>query len=193
MQFIECPLVRLGTVFYISAYTNQTFMAKKKTSSSEKYNRIGLPSGVQETLVPHLQQLLANYHLFYMNTRGFHWNIQGRKFFELHVKFEDLYNNLQTKIDEIAERILTLGKSPVHAYSDYIEMSEIKEVKNVSSGDECVQSVLDSLKTLLMMQREVAAIAQEAGDEGTNAQMSDYIREQEKLVWMYSSFLGSGF
>ncbi len=170
-------------------------MAKKKTSApaKSKYNRIGLEQGIQETLVPHLQQLLANYHIFYMNTRGFHWNIQGRKFFELHVKFEELYNNLQVKIDEVAERILTLGKSPVHAYSDFIEMSEIEEKKNVSSGDECVTAILDSLKTILVMQREVAVIAQEAGDEGTNAQMSDYIREQEKMVWMYSSFLESGF
>lgn len=170
-------------------------MVKKKSATAPlaKYNRIGLAPGVQETLVPHLQQLLANYHLFYMNTRGFHWNIRGRKFFELHVKFENLYNDLQTKIDEIAERILTLGKSPIHSFSDYIEMSEIQEIKNVSSGDDCVNAVLDSLKTILVMQREVASLAQEAGDEGTNAQMSDYIREQEKMVWMYSSFLESGF
>jgi starvation-inducible DNA-binding protein len=173
-------------------------MAKSKSVSSKsatqpKYSRIGLEQGIQEKLVPHLQQLLANYHLFYMNTRGFHWNIRGRKFFELHVKFEELYNNLQLKIDEIAERILTLGKVPVHSFSDYIEMSEITEIKDITSGDDCVNAILESFKTVLVMQREVALMAQEAGDEGTNSQMSDYIREQEKMVWMYSSFLEEGF
>lgn len=172
-------------------------MAKSKASSSssskKKSNMIGLGQDVTDTLVPHLQQLLANYHLFYMNTRGFHWNIRGRKFFELHVKFEELYNNLQLKIDEVAERILTLGKSPVHSFSDYIEMSEIQEIKNASSGDVCVKAVLESFRTILIIQREIVVLAQEAGDEGTNSQMTDYIREQEKLVWMYSSFLEEGF
>lgn len=151
-------------------------------------NRIGLDSQKSNELIEKLNHLLANYQVFYMNTRGFHWNIKGEKFFELHLKFEELYNDLILKIDEIAERILTLGGTPMHSYSDYINSSEIKEVKNCSSSKETVDSVLDSFQKMLISQRAILDLAGEANDEGTSALMSDYIREQEKLVWMYSSF-----
>lgn len=152
-------------------------------------NRIGIDTENANELILRLNTLLANYHIYYMNVRGFHWNIKGEKFFELHVKFEELYNDLILKIDEIAERILTLGGTPIHSYSDFLTMSAIKEVKDATTADVTVHSVLDSFKQLLVMQREILSLAAEANDEGTSALMSDYIREQEKLVWMYSAFL----
>lgn len=155
----------------------------------KKLNRIGLDAEKGELLANKLNQLLANYQVFYMNTRGFHWNIKGEKFFELHLKFEELYNDLILKIDEIAERILTLGGTPIHSYSDYLSQSQIAEVKNCDSAKETVENVLDSFQKMLILQREILEISGEAGDEGSNALMSDYIREQEKLVWMYSAFM----
>ena len=68
--------------------------------------RIGLNRAASEETANKLNELLANYQVFYMNSRGFHWNIKGDKFFELHLKFEELYNDSLIKIDEIAERIL---------------------------------------------------------------------------------------
>ena len=88
---------------------------------------IGLNASKSEKLATKLNTLLANYQLFYINTRGFHWNIKGDNFFELHLKFEEIYNNLQLKIDEIAERILTLGYTPLHSYSAYLKNAGIKE------------------------------------------------------------------
>lgn len=155
----------------------------------KKLNRIGLDAEKGAILANKLNQLLANYQVFYMNTRGFHWNIKGEKFFELHLKFEELYNDLILKIDEIAERILTLGGTPIHSYSDYLSQSQIAEVKNCNSAKETVENVLDSFQKMLILQREILEISGEAGDEGSNALMSDYIREQEKLVWMYSAFM----
>ena len=93
------------------------------------------------------------------------------------------------KVDEVAERILTLGHTPLHTFSDYTSLSTVKEAKNVSNGKEAMQSILDAFRTLIALQRKIADAASEAGDEGTNAQMSDYIREQEKMVWMYSAYL----
>lgn len=154
-------------------------------------NRIGLDSEKTNELIVKLNDLLSNYHIFYMNLRGFHWNIKGEKFFELHLKFEELYDNIILKIDEIAERILTLGGTPLHTFTDYLAISEIKEQKNMTEAIETVTSVLDSFKVLLIKQRIILDIAGEAGDEGSNALMSDYIREQEKLVWMYSAFLNN--
>ena len=150
--------------------------------------------GLKETdLTPiseRLNQLLANYSIFYQNTRGAHWNIKGQEFFTLHPKFEELYNNLVLKIDEIAERILTLGATPNHNYSDYLNLSTIKESKEVSDGTKCVENILASFKIVIDLQRELLEITEAAGDEGTNSQMSDYITEQEKEVWMYNSYLG---
>ena len=152
-------------------------------------NAIGLNEQGSKDLAAKLNILLANYHLFYINVRGYHWNIKGEKFFELHVKFEELYNNIVLKIDEIAERIKTLGETPLHTYTDYLQQSAITERKNVSSGNDAVQDILDALKQLLLLQRDILNISAEANDEGTNALMSDYIREQEKIVWMYNAYL----
>ncbi|MAC95572.1 MAG: DNA starvation/stationary phase protection protein [Flavobacteriales bacterium] len=152
-------------------------------------NSIGLEKDKSAKLAEKLNELLANYSIFYQNTRGYHWNIKGEKFFELHVKFEELYNDLILKIDEVAERILTLGHTPEHSYSAYAKTSSIKISDKVTDGVEAVKNILDSFKTIIIMQREILELSGDADDEGTNALMSDYIREQEKLVWMYSAFL----
>lgn len=156
----------------------------------ENLNAIGLDTAKSERLAQKLNHLLANYSLFYQNTRGYHWNIKGEKFFELHLKFEELYNDLLIKIDEVAERILTLGHAPDHRYSNYNQISSIKESTEVTNGIKAVENILYAFKTIIALQRELLDLSADAGDEGTNALMSDYIREQEKLVWMYSAFLG---
>lgn len=152
-------------------------------------NSIGLDAEKSSELAAKLNILLANYSIFYQNTRGYHWNIKGEKFFELHLKFEELYNDLFIKIDEVAERILTLDSAPAHRYSDYGKVSSISESIEVSDGFKAVNEILESFKTIIPLQRELLVLSAETGDEGTNALMSDYIRAQEKLVWMYSAFL----
>jgi starvation-inducible DNA-binding protein len=150
---------------------------------------IGLDKVQSKDIAERLNQLLSNYQVFYMNARGFHWNIKGDKFFELHAKFEELYNDSLVKIDEIAERILTLGSVPTHTYSDYIATSQVKERRNISDGRDAVAAIIEGFQSLLVVERDLLSLSAEAEDEGTNALMSDYIREQEKLVWMYSAFL----
>jgi len=152
-------------------------------------NHIGLDTEQSKNLSQKLNMLLAAYQLFYINVRGLHWNIKGDKFFELHIKFEELYIDSFEKIDEIAERIVTLGVTPLHSYTAYLENSSIKEATNVSEARESVQTVLDGFAELLKLEREILKISDQAEDEGTNALMSDYIREHEKSVWMYSAFL----
>lgn len=152
-------------------------------------NAIGLDAKKSKQLADRLNELLANYSVFYQNTRGYHWNIKGEKFFELHLKFEELYNNLLLKIDEVAERILTLGHAPNHRYSEYMKTSKIKESTQVSDGKQAVQNILNSFQVIIGLQRGLLELSADTNDEGTNALMSDYIREQEKLVWMYSAFL----
>jgi len=152
-------------------------------------NRIGLDSQKSKELAILLNDLLANYSILYQNARSYHWNIKGDKFFELHLKFEELYNNLLLKIDEIAERILTLGHVPEHKYTEYLRQSTIQESNEITDGKKAIEEVLASYKTILTKQRHILNLSAEINDEGTNALMSDYLREQEKLVWMYSAYL----
>lgn len=165
-------------------------MNQKINLKRRKMNNIGLNTEKSKQLAKQLNDLLANYQVFYTNTRGYHWNIKGEKFFELHLKFEELYNDLVLKVDEIAERILNLGARPAHNFSEYLKTADIKETSNLTGAQETVNSVLESLKILLVKQLTILELSGEADDEGTNALMSDYIREQEKLVWMYNAFMG---
>ena len=152
-------------------------------------NNIGLDIEKSKELVNQLNDLLANYQIFYQNLRGFHWNIKGEKFFELHLKFEELYNDAVIKVDEIAERVLTLGGTPYHTMEDYIANSEIKSVKSDNIKTEAVTHVIDNFSTLISKERKILALSGDADDEGTNSLMSDYITQSEKVVWMLSSFM----
>ncbi len=158
-------------------------------TNKKALNGIGKKKKKCKQLSNKLNLLLANYQVMYMNTRGLHWNVKGEKFFELHLKFEELYNNFQIKIDEIAERVLTLGETPMHSYSEYLKHSDIQPVTNMSNGKSGVKLLLESFQSILLIQRAILDLSGEAGDEGTNALMSDYIREQEKLVWMLNAYL----
>ncbi len=153
-----------------------------------KKNRIGLDAKKAKELSVQLNELLASYQIFYQNVRGFHWNIKGDNFFELHLKFEELYTDALLKVDEIAERVLTLGHTPKHTFTDYIKSSKIEAYKDVSDGKDAITKILVSLQVLLEKEREILKFSSSANDEGTNALMSDYISQQEKLVWMYSAF-----
>ena len=154
-----------------------------------KLNSIGLEVEKSKALAEKLNELLADYSVFYQNVRGYHWNIKGDKFFELHDKFQELYEDFFVKIDEVAERIRTLGHTPNHKYSDYLKEAKIKESSEVSDGTQDVKDVLESFEIIITLQREILDLSADANDEGTNALMSDYISEQEKLVWMYTAYL----
>jgi starvation-inducible DNA-binding protein len=156
----------------------------------QQLNVIGLQQKSAGELATKLNKLLANYQIFYMNVRGFHWNVKGKEFFQLHAKFEETYNDLLLKVDEVAERILTLGQRPQHAYSTYIENSQISEEKDIRDGAACVKAILDSYQVIIKLQREILDLANADGDEGTASLMSDYIKAQEKTAWMLNAYLG---
>ena len=134
-------------------------------------------SGVNN-VVASLQQLLADFQIYYTNLRGFHWNIKGHDFFVLHSKFEDLYNDAAEKVDEIAERILMLGGTPANKFSDYLKMANINEVDRVSNGEKALENILETYSHLIGEERKLLSIAL----------MSDYLKEQEKMVWMLTAY-----
>ncbi|WP_299228189.1 DNA starvation/stationary phase protection protein [uncultured Psychroserpens sp.] len=144
-----------------------------------------------EQLIPvvvELNTLLANYHVYYQKLRNFHWNILGENFFELHNKFEELYTDARTKIDEIAERVLTLRYHPMSKLSDYLEISNISEVSPLKSDRAMVLEILSDHKILLEQMSKVIIKADKASDEGTIDLIGAYIREMEKTSWMLDAW-----
>jgi starvation-inducible DNA-binding protein len=137
-----------------------------------------------------LNSLLSSYQVHYQNLRGIHWNIKGVHFFELHVKFEELYLDAQTRIDEIAERILMLGGAPLHTFSDYLRTSKIQESYNISQDKEAVKLLVENLQNLMQLEREVMEAAEQDKDETTLDLMTQLIVFQEKTVWMFKAWLG---
>ncbi|MFQ3296672.1 MAG: starvation-inducible DNA-binding protein [Polaribacter sp.] len=151
---------------------------------------LGLDKIESANLVDNLNGLLANFQIYYQNLRGLHWNIKGKNFFELHVKFEEFYTDSQVKIDDIAERILTLQGKPLHTFTDYMNIASVPVGKDISNDVEGVELVVNSLSELLRIERAILDLSDASSDEGTNSMMSDFIAEQEKTIWMLNSWLG---
>ena len=143
-------------------------------------------------VVAGLQQLLADFQVYYTNLRGFHWEIQGRGFFVLHGKFEDMYNDAAAKIDEIAERILTLGGTPENKFSEYLKIARIAEVSGVTRSSEAVEHVLETYKHFIAEERKLIEVANKANDAVTVDMLTGYLKEQEKMIWMLVAFSTRG-
>lgn len=141
-----------------------------------------------ELVVNELNILLADYHIYYQNLRTYHWNILGKNFFDLHVKFETLYIDAREKIDEIAERILTLRFHPLSKASQYLEISNIKEADLALTDTDMVDRIIENHKSILQQMTHVFKQAANIGDEGTVDLIGAYIRELEKQTWMLNAW-----
>lgn len=151
-------------------------------------NYLNLDKDKIKATAKELDTLLADYHLYYQKLRNFHWNIVGRSFFDLHIKFEELYEDAKLKVDEIAERILTLRFQPVSNYSDYLKISNLKESPSEMKDIEMVKTLLKDHETILKQMRKVIKNADEAGDEGTIDLIGGYIADVEKTSWMLDAW-----
>ncbi|MBI9058236.1 MAG: DNA starvation/stationary phase protection protein [Labilibaculum sp.] len=154
-----------------------------------KSNEALVELNAQEREIEQLQILLANYQLYYQNLRNFHWNVGGNDFFELHAKFEELYNDASDKVDEVAERVLTLGGHPLGNFSDYVAISTIQEANSNCSGSDMVNQVIESHNILIGKVKEVIVEANENDDEGTLDILPAYVSYLEKLNWMFKAYL----
>jgi starvation-inducible DNA-binding protein len=151
-------------------------------------NYLGLDEKKTAKTVQELNVLLADYHLYYQKLRNFHWNVIGKNFFDLHEKFEELYDDAKLKVDEIAERILTLRYQPTSNLSEYLKTSNIKESKSDISDSEMIKDLLKDHGILLKQMRSVIEVAGDGGDEGTIDLIGAYIRELEKTSWMLDAW-----
>lgn len=151
---------------------------------------IGLEEKKIKPVVDELNGLLANYHIHYQKLRGCHWNVKGKSFFSLHAKFEELYTQMLVSIDELAERILSLGKPPVSTFREYIQQSTLKEVNTIGMKEtDMVKSLVEDMFMLIEMEREILRSTAAAEDDGTNDMINRFMQFKEKNIWMLRAFI----
>ncbi|MEM1187765.1 MAG: Dps family protein [Pseudomonadota bacterium] len=145
---------------------------------------IGISEEDRIDIATGLKALLADSYTLYLQTHNFHWNVTGPQFRELHLMFEEHYTELATAVDEVAERIRTLGIAAPGTYKAFAELSSIEEVEGVPAASEMVERLTRGHEQIVKTCRAVLAKAQEADDESTASLVSDRMRVHEKTAWM---------
>jgi len=153
-------------------------------------NYIGLPQKDTKKVASKLNILLASYSVYYQNLRSFHWHIRGKNFYEIHRLFEDLYNDAKIKIDDTAERILTIGQKPLGSMSGFLKHTKIKESYDIMEDEKMAAIILNNHKDLIIMIRGVIKIAGDVNDEGTADMLTGFLTYLEKTSWMLSAWKG---
>lgn len=145
---------------------------------------IGIKESDRVEIAEGLKRLLADTYTLYLQTHNFHWNVTGPQFRELHLMFEEHYNEMAVAVDDIAERIRTLDVVAPGTYKEFARLSSVKEVDNIPTGTEMVDILTQGHEQVVRTCREALKMAQEAADESTSALVSDRMRIHEKTAWM---------
>ncbi|TQV73123.1 DNA starvation/stationary phase protection protein [Aliikangiella marina] len=150
---------------------------------------IGISTENRERVATNLKKLLADTYTLYLQTHNFHWNVTGRQFRELHLMFEEHYTELATAVDEIAERIRTLGVAAPGTYKAFAALSSIEEVDGVPEAKKMIEILTQSHEAVVRTSRQALKVAQDADDESSAALISDRMRIHEKTAWMLRALL----
>jgi starvation-inducible DNA-binding protein len=145
---------------------------------------IGISPEHRAEIAQGLKHLLADSYTLYLLTHNFHWNVTGPQFRELHLLFEEHYTELAVAVDDIAERIRTLGVAAPGTYKQFAELSSIAEVDGVPSAPDMVEILTASHEQVIRTCRDVLKKAQAGNDESSVALISDRMRIHEKTAWM---------
>lgn len=145
---------------------------------------IGITEKDRKAIAKGLKHLLADSYTLYLQTHNFHWNVTGPQFRELHLMFEEHYTELAVAVDDIAERIRTLGSVAPGTYKAFAELSSIKEIEEIPEAKDMVKILTQGHEQVVKTCREVLKKAQDANDESSAALVSDRMRIHEKTAWM---------
>lgn len=161
----------------------------KISSKQRDFKKLGFSAMETVEIYQGLNILLANYHIYYQKLRNFHWNVKGPSFFQLHDKFEEMYNAARVNIDDIAERIRVFGQTPMSTLKEYLENAEVKEVGSNLPASDMVTEVLQDMRILLANLEDVLSVARENEDTGTEDLLTGFVQQLEKNHWMLSAWL----
>jgi len=163
-------------------------LEKREAREMRTFRKLGFSSVETNNVVKALNLLLANYQVHYQKLRGFHWNVTGPDFFDLHEQFEVEYNAVKVNIDEIAERIRVFGKTPTSTLKEYLEYSTIKESKPGVGADQMVAEILNDFETLMEWMIESIEASNKVGDTSTADMITKMMKRMEKRHWMFTAF-----
>lgn len=150
---------------------------------------IGISQSDRAAIAEGLSRLLADTYTLYLRTHNFHWNVTGPMFNTLHTMFETQYNELALAVDEIAERIRTLGFPAPGTYAAYARLSSIKEEEGVPSAEEMIRLLVQGQEAVVRTARGILPLADKANDEPTADLLTQRMQVHEKTAWMLRSLL----
>ena len=158
-------------------------------TTNKTFVRLGFNKKDTSEIIEQINLLIASYHVHYQKLRNFHWNVTGRDFFDLHEKFEELYNFSKVNIDDLAERVRVFGSTPLVTLSEYLKVSKISEPVGIPSPEEMVDQILGDFEILLSQMINVLEKANDLGDVSTIDLVNTMVKSTEKYYWMFTSWL----
>lgn len=137
-----------------------------------------------------LNRQVANLNVLYIKIHNYHWYVKGEQFFSLHVKFEELYDDITLKMDEVAERLLSIKGTPAATMKEYLEIASVEEATGKEDTRAMVQTLIEDFTTVAEELAEGIELAEESGDQPTSDLFIKIRSDLEKQSWMLRSFLG---
>lgn len=143
-----------------------------------------------EKLQTALNIQIANWSVLYTKLHRYHWFVKGPHFFTLHEKFEELYNESATVVDEVAERLLASGGTPVATMKEYLNLATLEETKGESNANEMIASLVDDYKHLKQELKALAELSAQQEDDVINDLAVGLLVKVDTHIWMLSAYLG---
>lgn len=138
-----------------------------------------------EDILNNLNTFLSDLNVFYRKLQNYHWNIKGKDFFTVHAKIEEYYNEVNEKIDEIAEHILSLEGEPLGTLKDYLNTTKITEAENKKVDSNLIlNEIIKDYSMLLQDAKNIKNLADTNSETKTSALMDDIIEDYTKKIWM---------
>lgn len=145
---------------------------------------------MSKELMMELNKQVSTWSVMYAKLHNYHWYVKGKQFFTLHEKFEELYNEATLHMDEIAERILTLGGEPTATLKEHLEESVVQEATGKENAEEMVKTIADDFAKIMKSLKNGMEFAAENGDDMTEDILNAVYQSIEKHQWMLNAFLG---
>ena len=138
-----------------------------------------------------LNQAVADLYVAHIALDQVHWYMRGRGFMVWHPKMDEYMNSLDGYLDEISERLITLGGKPYSTLTEFLQHSEIEEgVGEFRNVEESLERVLEIYRYLITLFQKALDVTDEEGDDVTNDIFVGAKADLEKTVWMLAAELG---
>lgn len=146
-------------------------------------------AGVNNNVVSALNKQIANWNVLFVKLHNYHWFVKGQQFFTLHLKFEELYTEAAGYIDQLAERVLSIGGRPIATMREYLAEASVKEASGGEKAIDMAAAIVTDFKIVITELKAGMKEAENAGDEATSDMLLGIRSSLEKHVWMLASFV----